>query len=284
MDKVLKGKPVAEKLYEESRIIAEKYKGVPKLLSVMIGGDEASKQYVRSKSKKLSALGFEFELLELPDEITENEAQEKIGDAIESLNPDGIMIERPVPKHMDFWQLAELIPPISDIDCQRYDSLGRLMAGNPIFVPATAGAVVELLRFYGIKTAGKRITLIGRSLTVGLPLSVMLLWKNDYGNATLTVCHSRTKELQNSLKNAEIIISAAGKAGLIKQEMVSDGVIVIDVGINFVNGKLVGDVDFEGVSMKAAAITPVPGGVGAVTTAYLIKNLAKAFELRKKLA
>ncbi len=278
----LSGKKVAERLYGEIMDFLSRSDESPRLLSVVIGDDPAAVSYVRAKGRKAQALGAEFKVLELPGNVGQDEAERALRSKIKSWNPTGVVIERPVPPQINFPKLSELIPPAADVDCQRMDSLGRLMLGKPAYIPATAGAVMEILKHYEIQTSGKDVVVIGRSLTVGLPLSVLLVQKSDGANATVTICHSKTLDLAAHTRRADILVVAAGKPGLVTADMVRRGAVVIDVGTNYVDGKLVGDVDYEGVSEKASAITPVPGGVGPVTTAYLMYNLVKALRERNK--
>ena len=187
-----------------------------------------------------------------------------------------------MPEHIEFNELVSHIPPVADIDCQRMDTFGMLCAGRAKYIPATAKAVIEIMKFYNIQTEGKNVTIVGRSITVGLPLSMVLMSKSKYGNATVCVCHSRTKKLAEHTKYADIIVVAVGKPGLLKENMVSEDTTVIDVGTTYKDGKLYGDVDFENVAEKVSAITPVPGGVGPVTTVCLFQNLITAALERKK--
>jgi methylenetetrahydrofolate dehydrogenase (NADP+)/methenyltetrahydrofolate cyclohydrolase len=274
MSNLLLGKPVAERIYTELKEKLSQHKESVRLVSILIGDDPSATQYARSKGKKAEKLGISFHLLQYPAEIEQPKVEQEIAKSLDSLKPDGVIIEKPIPKNLNFERLTHLIPDHADIDCQKFTTLGKLFAGEPEFVPATAGAVIEMLKFYDIKTSGKKVVLIGRSLTVGLPLARLLLLKGPYGDATLSICHSKTQDLSKETLKAEILIVAAGIAGLIKGDMVSNDAVVIDVGINYVNGKYVGDVDWDSVSQKVDSITPVPGGVGSVTTAYILRNIS----------
>lgn len=277
---VLFGKSVCEKIYQEIAKNFQPYDGMPKLLCVVIGDDPISITYANTKGKKVQALGAHFEMLQISASETQEGIENRMRRSIKLLDPDGVIIEKPIPADKDFAKLAELIPQNADVDCQRLDSLGLLLSGTPSFVPATAGAVIEMMRFYNIDTVGKDVVIVGRSLTVGMPLAVMLMSKSECGNATVTVCHSCTADIAKHTRNAEIIIVAAGKPKLLVADMISEGATVIDVGTNYVGDRLVGDVDFDDISRKASAASPVPGGVGPVTTAVLIRNLFVAYKKR----
>ncbi len=274
---ILSGKKVAEAIFQDILKKIPLLDEAPKLLSIIIGDDPAAAGYARAKGRKASALGADFKILEFSPDKSQREIERQIRSEIRTWDPDGIILEKPVPAKFDFDALVDLIPPAADIDCQRFDNLGKLLAGKPRFFPATPKAVVEILKFYKIPTEGKHTVIIGRSLTVGLPLSIMLVGKNKpVGNATVTVCHSKTPNLTEHTLSADIIVLAAGRPGLLTADMVTEKSVVIDVGTTYVGNKLHGDADFESVSQKVAAITPVPGGVGPVTTASLFQNLLDA--------
>ncbi len=276
---ILYGKSVCEKIYQELTRDLQPFDEMPKLLSIVIGDDPVSITYARAKGKKVEALGAHFELLHISASESQEEIENRIRKSIKSLDPDGVIIEKPIPADKEFAKLSALIPKNADVDCQRLDSLGLLLSGNPLFVPATAGAVIEMLRFYNIDTFGKDVVIVGRSMTVGLPLAVMLLSKSECANATVTVCHSCTADIAKHTRNAEIVVVAAGKPKLLTADMISEGATVIDVGTNYVGDKLVGDVYFDGISQKAYAASPVPGGVGPMTITMLMKNTVMAAKL-----
>lgn len=273
---VLSGKPVAEKLLSDARRSLSLSGEEVRMMVILIGDDPSSIKYVQSKRKRADELGVKFELLQFSENSNESEVLEKINDKIKQYLPHGVLIERPLPEHFDWEKIQELIPADADIDCERFDNLGRLLSGCPRFIPATVKAVFELLQFYKIDCAGKNIVILGRSNVVGMPLAVMLAQKKSWGNATVTICHTKTADIAFHTRSADIVIACAGKPNLLKSDMIKEGAVVIDVGVNVVDDKIVGDVDFEGVSKKASAITPVPGGIGLITTACLFVNLAHA--------
>jgi len=250
----------------------------PKLATLMVGDDPGIRSYFRSIKKVAQKYGIE--VIELTWDVTDTET---VKHAIEQLNNDndigGILIGEPLPKGIDRTVLVETISPIKDVDCMHPYNLGLLMEGRPRVLPSTVGSVWEILQFIGVPLTGKRAVIIGRSLVVGKPLAMLLLQKGI--DATVTVCHSKTEQLTDITREADILIVAVGKPHLIGKEHVKCGTIVIDVGINVVAGKLVGDVKFDEVRPLASYITPVPGGVGKVTTHYLMYNLVKSYEHRR---
>ena len=250
----------------------------PKLATLMVGDDPGIRSYFRSIKKVAQKYGIE--VIELTWDVTDTET---VKHAIEHLNNDndigGILIGEPLPKGIDRTVLVETISPTKDVDCMHPYNLGLLMEGRPRVLPSTVGSVWEILQFIGVPLTGKRAVIIGRSLVVGKPLAMLLLQKGI--DATVTVCHSKTEQLTDITREADILIVAVGKPHLIGKEHVKRGTIVIDVGINVVAGKLVGDVKFDEVRPLASYITPVPGGVGKVTTHYLMYNLVKSYEHRR---
>ncbi|MCD6545556.1 MAG: bifunctional 5,10-methylenetetrahydrofolate dehydrogenase/5,10-methenyltetrahydrofolate cyclohydrolase [Thermotogae bacterium] len=267
---LLDGKKLAKKMEEdlknEVKELAEK-NIKPKLVTVSTVHDDSSYSYIKSQKKVAQRIGIDFELLEIkPDQTFD-----VISELNQNENVHGIMLAHPVADDLDELKILKSIVPEKDVEGRSPENLGLLMLGKPSFLPCTAEAVVKILDEYGIDTKGKNITIVGRSTTVGKPLSMILLLRNY--NATITVCHTGTRDLVEHTKMADIVIVAAGKAGLINANHLKEGSIVVDVGINFVNGKLVGDVDFESVKEMVNAITPVPGGVGPVTTTLLMKHV-----------
>ena len=248
---------------------------MPRLDIIRVGERPEDLAYERGAQKRFEKLGIALDVTELQEDVTEEEFE----DALSALNKDslvhGILIFRPLPENIDENRIAGLIAPEKDVDCMSPVNIARLMTGEEGFAPCTAEAAIEIGERNGIDFDGKNVTVIGRSMVVGRPLSMMLLKKN----ATVTICHSHSKNIAESCRTADVVISAAGRAGLIKADMVRDGACVIDVGINVgPDGKLTGDVDFSAVSEKAAMITPVPGGVGGVTTSILARHVVIAAE------
>jgi len=279
---LMDGKALAKKIRGELKEEVERLKldGIyPKLAVIMVGEDKASQVYVRNKSKACNEIGIEFEEFLLPAETQ----MEELLELIDSLNKrddiDGILLQSPIPKHLDISMAFNRISPEKDVDGFNPVNVGKLSIGEDSFVSCTPAGVVRILEEYGIEIEGKNAVILGRSNIVGKPLIQCMLQKN----ATVTVCHSRTKEIGEITKRADILIAAIGKAKFVKADMVKDGVVVVDVGINRCDdGKLVGDVDFEEIEKKAEAITPVPGGVGPMTIAMLMTNLVKAAKKKIK--
>ncbi|WP_433518141.1 bifunctional 5,10-methylenetetrahydrofolate dehydrogenase/5,10-methenyltetrahydrofolate cyclohydrolase [Nonomuraea sp. CA-143628] len=245
----------------------------PKLAVVVATADEASLWYVRSIAKAAAGVGIAFDLADLGPETTSTEIRETLERL--SADPDvhGVILQTPLPRGASAQELAAAIDPAKDVDGANPLSLGRLAAGLPAFAPATAAAVLALLDHYGVELAGRRAVVVGRSTVVGKPLAHLLLDRN----ATVTVCHSRTRDLPSVTSTAEVLVAAVGRAGLIGAEHVAPGAVVIDVGTNPTeDGGLAGDVDPTAVADRAGALTPVPGGVGPVTTALLLRHTAQS--------
>jgi len=284
---LMDGKEMSSLIKEEvKRYVAEfteKTGVTPGLAVVLVGEDPASQVYVNQKSKASEFVGIEEETILLPDTTSEDELLA----LVDRLNQDpkwhGILVQLPLPDHMDESKVIERIAVHKDVDGFHPQSIGRLVSGLPGFRPATPSGVIELLKRYDITTEGKHVVIVGRSNIVGKPLANMLIQKSDSANATVTLCHSRTKDLPVMTRQADILVAAIGQPEFIKGDMVKEGVVAIDVGINRVDDptkkrgyRLVGDLDFNEVSEKASFITPVPGGVGAMTVAMLMKNTIKA--------
>ena len=247
----------------------------PKLAVIMVGSDKASEIYVRNKSRACEEIGIEFEEFLLDEKTT----QKELIDLIENLNVrddiHGILLQSPIPDHLDIREAFDKIDYKKDVDGFNPINVGKLSIGEDSFISCTPYGVVKMLEAYNIEVEGKRAVIIGRSNIVGKPLLQCLLNKN----ATVTVCHSKTRDIENITKEADILIAALGKPKFVKDYMVKEGAVVIDVGINRnEEGKIVGDVDFDNVSKKASYITPVPGGVGPMTIAVLMSNVVKAAE------
>ncbi len=252
----------------------------PGLAVVIVGDDPASRVYVNNKKKACEAVGFMSEEYALPAETT----QEELLSLVETLNNkesiNGILVQLPLPKHLDDKAVIEAISPLKDVDAFHAVNVGKIMLGEYDFLPCTPAGVMEMLRSYEIPVEGRECVVIGRSNIVGKPMGMLLL----HENGTVTICHSRTKNLAEVCKRADILVAAVGIPGFVKADMVKDGAVVIDVGMDRdENGKLCGDVDFENVKDKCSYITPVPGGVGPMTIATLMKNTLKACKLQNNI-
>lgn len=275
---ILEGKKVAESLYAKVLLDISLLPVVPKIVFLLVGEDGASQTYVRSKGKKCQDLGLQSETLTFPATLKEEELIAKIHALNKDKGVHGILVQLPLPPHMNKLRVLREIDPAKDVDGLHADNMGRLMQGDPRFVACTPAGVVEILKFYSIPMEGANVVVVGRSEIVGKPMAQLMLMQN----ATVTVCHSKTKDLAKVTSSADILIVAIGKPLFIKADMVKDGATVIDVGIHRVNDKLVGDVDFASVSPKCHAISPVPGGVGPMTIGMLMKNLVLAASLQER--
>lgn len=275
---LLKGKPVAEKILENVKREVEHFKkaGVhPRLVVIMVGDNPASKVYVSKKEEAAGKVGIESTVIKLNSSITEHE----LLNLIDQLNADetvhGILVQLPLPSHINPLQIQKRINPLKDVDGFHPENIGLLWAGSPRLVPCTPKGIIELLKFYEIPIKAKNAVVVGRSNIVGKPMAALLL-SND---ATVTVAHSKTSDLKSITRQADILVVATGKPGLITGEMVKEGSVVIDVGITRTPQGLKGDVEFEEVKEKVQAITPVPGGVGPLTIASLMDNLLTCTKL-----
>ena len=280
---IMDGKALAKKIRQELKIECDelKKKGInPKLAVIMVGDNPASKVYVRNKSRACNEVGIEYtEYL-----LKGNTTQEELESLIENLNKDkkvnGILLQSPLPEHLDINKAFKEIAYLKDVDGFTPVSVGKLCMGDDTFVSCTPLGIIRMIEEYNIDISGKNVVILGRSNIVGRPLIQCCLQKN----ATVTVCHSKTKDIKEHTKMADILISAIGKSKFVTSDMVKDGAVVIDVGINRdENGKLTGDVDFENVEKKASYITPVPGGVGPMTIAMLMNNVIKATKEQESL-
>lgn len=254
-------------------------KRAPHLAAILVGENPASKAYVGSKVKTCAELGFESTLVTYPETISEEELLGKINELNAQDDVDGILVQLPLPAHIKEDKVIETISPNKDVDGFHPVNLGKMMLGLPTFVPATPYGIMLMLQHYGIKTSGMNCVVIGRSNIVGTPMSLLLSRNTEPGNCTVTLCHSKTKNMKSICAEADIIVAAIGKAKYVTADMVKEGAIVIDVGINRIESsdtksgyRLVGDVDFEQVNDKCSFITPVPGGVGLMTICALMKN------------
>ena len=273
---IIDGKELAKKTRQNLKIECDelKSKGItPKLAVIMVGDNPASKVYVRNKSKACQEVGVEYEEYLLDSNITQKELIDLIKKLNNDKNINGILLQSPIPKHLDINEAFRTIDYHKDVDGFHPMNVGKLTLGQDTFVSCTPYGVMRMFEEYNIDLCGKNVVILGRSNIVGKPLTQCCLNKN----ATITVCHSKTQNTKKLTKEADIVISAIGKPKFITEDMIKEGAIVIDVGINRdENGKIVGDVDFENVKQKASYITPVPGGVGPMTVAMLINNVIKA--------
>lgn len=282
MAEILNGKEVARKTRERLKEEVDRLKEeniYPRLAVIMVGNNSASQIYVKNKSKACEEIGIEFEEYLLPEETK----QEELISIIENLNNKkeihGILLQSPIPDGLDINEAFRKILPEKDVDGFHPVNVGKLVLGQDTFVSCTPFGIIKILEEYNIDIEGKHAVVIGRSNIVGKPMSQCLLNKN----ATVTICHSKTKDLPSITKTADILVSAIGRAGFVTEDMVKEGAVVIDVGINRTQeGKIKGDVDYENVSQKASYITPVPGGVGPMTIAMLMKNVVKAAKNQNK--
>ena len=278
MTEIIDGKGLAKKIRENLKKDVDELKkeGIkPKFAVILVGDDPASKIYVRNKNKACNEIGIEYEEHLLP----ENTTMEELLALIDELNNDksinGVLLQSPLPKHLDINEAFKKIDYRKDVDGFNPVNVGKLVIGEDCFISCTPFGVMKMLEEYGIEIEGKNAVVVGRSNIVGKPLAQCLLAKN----ATVTICHSKTKNIAEITKTADILISAVGKTNMVTADMVKDGAVVIDVGMNRNEaGKLVGDVDFENVKQKVSYITPVPGGVGPMTIAMLMNNVIKATE------
>lgn len=279
---IMDGKDLArrmkEQMKEEVALLASQ-KITPGLAVVLVGNDPASRSYVTNKRKDCEQVGIKSFEYVLPEETKESQLLELIDTLNEDSNVNGILVQLPLPKHLDEAKVIRRIRPDKDVDSFHPVNVGELMIGNVIFAPCTPAGVMEMLKDAGVDVAGKNCVIIGRSNIVGKPMAMLLL----HANATVTICHSKTQNLKEICRQADILVAAIGKAHFVTPEYVKPGAVVIDVGINRTEaGPLTGDVDFEKVAPLCSKITPVPGGVGPMTRAMLLKNTLKAAKLHKK--
>jgi methylenetetrahydrofolate dehydrogenase (NADP+)/methenyltetrahydrofolate cyclohydrolase len=281
---IIKGSEISKQIKEELKVeianLKENNNIIPGIATVLVGEDEASKVYVGAKEKTCKELGIYSERIDIPAATTETELLA----IIERLNKDpkihGILVQLPLPKHIDEKKILYAIEPRKDVDAFHPVNVGKLMLGVPDYLPCTPHGIQQLLIRSGIDTDGAEVVVVGRSNIVGKPIANMLIQRNKKGaNATVTICHTGTRDIASHTRRADILIVAAGKPKTITADMVKEGVVVIDVGVNRLETGLVGDVDFETVKEKASAITPVPGGVGPMTIAMLMYNTVQAAKM-----
>lgn len=288
---ILDGKKTSDNIKDEIAIAVQKRKEaglkIPHLAAIIVGTDGASMTYVSSKVKSCQKVGFNSTLIDLPEDTTEEQLLHEIEDLNKDSDIDGFIVQLPLPKQIDEQKVLMAVNPGKDVDGFHPVNVGKMALDLPSFLPATPYGILELLDRYNVETSGKNVVVIGRSHIVGRPMSILLSQKRKVGNATVTIAHSRTKDLASITKKADIVVAALGIAEFLTGDMVKDGATIIDVGITRVKDeskkrgyRLAGDVDFESVSKKAAFITPVPGGVGPMTIAMLLKNTLLACENR----
>ena len=285
---ILDGKKTSNDIKAE---IAESVKGIvangsrpPHLAAVIVGNDGASLTYVSSKVRACKRVGFDSTLINLSESTSEDELLEKVNELNNDEQIDGYIVQLPLPKHIDSQKILMAVDADKDVDGFHPTNFGKMALSLPTFISATPFGIMELLKRYNVETSGKHTVVIGRSDIVGRPISILMSQKSNPGNSTVTLAHSRTKNIEELTKQADIVISALGVPNFVKAEMVKDGAVIVDVGItrvadNSAKGyKIVGDVDYENVSKKSSYITPVPGGVGPMTIAMLLKNTLLAYK------
>jgi methylenetetrahydrofolate dehydrogenase (NADP+)/methenyltetrahydrofolate cyclohydrolase len=290
---LLDGKKTSADIKEEIALevgeLKRREKKVPHLAAIIVGNDGASLTYVNAKVKACERVGFESTLIQLPEETTEAELLNEIEILNVDNDIDGFIVQLPLPKHIDEQKVLLAVDPAKDVDGFHPENVGRMALNLPTFISATPFGILELLERYEVETSGKNVVVIGRSHIVGSPMSILLSQKRKVGNATVTLTHSRTKNLEEITKEADIIVAALGIPEFLKGDMVKDGAVIIDVGITRVADpskksgfRLVGDVAFDEVAEKSSFITPVPGGVGPMTIAMLLKNTLIANKRRNQ--
>ena len=283
---ILDGKKTSEDIKQEiaEAVKERKAKGLktPHLAAVIVGSDGASMTYVSNKVRSCERVGFHSTLIELPENTTEEQLLHEIRDLNNDPDIDGFIVQLPLPDQIDEQKVLMAVDPEKDVDGFHPVNVGKMVLGEKCFLPCTPHGILEMLTRSGIETSGKEVVILGRSNIVGKPMANLMLQKRAAGNATITLCHTRTKDTEFHTKRADIIIAAVGVANLVKADQVKDGVVIIDVGVNRVgmseSGKaiLAGDVEFESVKEKASFITPVPGGVGPMTITMLMKNTVQS--------
>jgi len=280
MTKIIEGRKIAKEMSESLKVkvdyFIKKYKLTPKLAVIIVGEDPASLFYVKMIARSCEKVSIDFEKHSLSEKSSEEELLKLVDNLNEDKKVSGIIVQVPLPKHINQERIQEAVNPSKDVDCFNPVNMGRLALGKPEFLPCTPYAIYELMKRKNIVAEGKHTVIVGRSNIVGKPMSLILLQKKQYANATLTICHSRTNDLAHYTRQADILIAAVGSPEMITRDMVKEGAVIIDVGTNEVDGKLVGDVAYEEVLNKVSVITPVPGGVGPITNVMLMQNTLKA--------
>ncbi|MBY6837362.1 bifunctional methylenetetrahydrofolate dehydrogenase/methenyltetrahydrofolate cyclohydrolase [Clostridium botulinum] len=278
MGQIINGKEVALKIKEEIKTFVEERKNnklrIPKIASILVGNDGGSIYYMSSQEKVANSLGVDFFKIILEENVTDEDVINEIHKLNDDVNVQGIMLQLPLPKHLNEKKIIKEISVKKDIDCLTFESQGKLYMGEKGFLPCTPNSVVTLIKSLNVDITGKEVVVLGRSNIVGKPVAQLLL--NE--NATVTICHSKTKKLKEVCSKADILVVAIGKPKFIDEEYIKENAIVIDVGTSSFEGKITGDVNFDKVIDKASFLTPVPGGVGALTTTLLIKNSCEALK------
>lgn len=277
---------IRAELAEKVKVLKAEGKKVPHLAAILVGEDGASRTYVNAKVRDCEEVGYGSTLIKLPEETSESDLLKAIHKLNNDEDVDGYIVQLPLPNHIDETKVLLAIDPKKDVDGFHPENVGKMTLNLPTYIPATPQGIVEILRRYNVPTEGKDCVVIGRSQIVGSPMSILLSQHNYPGNCTVTLCHSRTKNLKEVCKKADIIVAALGQPGFVTADMVKEGACIIDVGITRVedaskkNGfRLLGDVDYDAVAPKCSFITPVPGGVGPMTRAALMLNTMKVIEL-----
>lgn len=288
---LIDGKALAETIKDEIKEKVDKIREngnpIPHLAAILVGDDPASRSYVRNKVRSCEYVGFESTLIQKDESISEEELLELIAELNQNEDVDGFIVQLPLPKHIDEEKVTLAIDPDKDVDGFHPTNFGKMAQGMDTFLPATPYGILQMLERYKIETSGKSVVVVGRSNIVGTPMSILLSRKAPVGNATVTLTHSRTKDLASEVQRADIVIAAIGIPNFISADMIKEGAVIIDVGINRVDDasrkrgyRLVGDVDFDQVKDKCSFITPVPGGVGPMTVTSLLLNTLKSCEAR----
>ena len=282
--RLIDGKAIAASIRERLKISVAEFQNstnlTPKLAAILVGEDPASQVYVRNKEQACAKAGIASDVHRLPGTITQSELLELVARLNSDVTVHGILVQLPLPKQINETTVLDSVTPLKDVDCFHPENVGRLAQGRPRFLPCTPHGVQVLLRESNVNVDGAHVVVLGRSEIVGKPVGLMLVQKGETANATVTICHSRTRNLAEITRSADILIAAIGKPEFVTREMVKPGAVVIDVGINRVADKLLGDVAFDEVSSIASGITPVPGGVGPMTIAMLLENTLMAAKLQ----
>ena len=288
---ILDGKKAAQSIKDSLKLEAAQLsaqgKKVPHLVAILVGNNGASETYVSAKVKACAEVGFKSTLIRFDDSVAAFKLTEQIAEMNADPDVDGILVQQPLPEHISDEDVINSVDPNKDVDGFHTQNIGRMVQGLPAFIPATPYGIMLLLEYYKIETRGRHAVVLGRSNIVGRPISILLSRNADPGNCTVTICHSHTKNIKDICRQADILIAALGKPGFVKEDMVKEGAVIIDVGITRISDptrksgyRLSGDVDFEKVGPKCSFITPVPGGVGPMTIAALLKNTSRSCAMK----